>query len=88
MESNKFALLFVAMAAMLLAAAAPTATAARNEVMPFSILTNANFRNPLANIFSTDNPAQNCRTFGGCEKNSDCCSGVCVSVLAYSKICQ
>ncbi|KAL4313509.1 hypothetical protein GQ457_01G044790 [Hibiscus cannabinus] len=64
MECNKFVLLLVAMAVVLLASMPPTVTAARNEVMPFSIIViaiaNANIRNTFANIFSIDKPTENC----------------------------
>ncbi|KAK8629728.1 hypothetical protein V6N13_078557 [Hibiscus sabdariffa] len=57
MECKKLALLLVGMAAVLLSVMSPTVTAARNEVMTFSII---NIRNPLANLFLVDKPAENC----------------------------
>ncbi|KAK8612221.1 hypothetical protein V6N13_092340 [Hibiscus sabdariffa] len=94
MESDKFALLFVAMVAVLLAATAPTITAARNEVKSFSIIANAHIRNPFANIFfiDADNPAENCSpAYTVCFRDGACCSGKCVTVhLPYATIsvCQ
>ncbi|KAK8612241.1 hypothetical protein V6N13_092360 [Hibiscus sabdariffa] len=78
MESRKFALLLVAIAVVLLVATAPTVTAARNEVKPFSTIVNTGIRNPLANIFSVNSykPARNCYSGGtACKEDSDCCSG-------------
>ncbi|KAK8675036.1 hypothetical protein V6N13_033109 [Hibiscus sabdariffa] len=64
MDSNKFAFLFVAMAFMLLAATAPTVTASRNDIMPFSIIANAN---PNA-----------CLPYGAiCKIYTECCTGRC-----------
>ncbi|KAK8675059.1 hypothetical protein V6N13_033132 [Hibiscus sabdariffa] len=62
MGSNKCALALVAMAAILLFATAPTVTAARNEVMAFSVIPNANIRNPWANNFfvESNNAANHC----------------------------
>ncbi|KAK8675060.1 hypothetical protein V6N13_033133 [Hibiscus sabdariffa] len=81
MGSNKSALLLVAMAAMLLFATPPTVTAARNEVMPLSIIPNANIRNPLANFFlvESDNAANDCYPPGSgpCFGGMMCCSGKC-----------
>ncbi|KAK8612236.1 hypothetical protein V6N13_092355 [Hibiscus sabdariffa] len=82
MESNKFALLFVAMAVVFLVAAAPTVAAARNKVMAFDFIATANIRNPFANIFAvdTDKPAENCNISGSfCYSVSTCCSGKCTS---------
>ncbi|KAK8675034.1 hypothetical protein V6N13_033107 [Hibiscus sabdariffa] len=67
MDSNKFAFLFVAMAVMLLAATAPTVTASRNDIMPFSIIANAN---PNA-----------CLPYGAvCKIYTDCCTGRCAPI--------
>ncbi|KAK8675040.1 hypothetical protein V6N13_033113 [Hibiscus sabdariffa] len=86
MESNKFALLFVAMAAMILLATAPAVTAARNKINPFAIVVDANIRNPLANIFF----AKNCIDEGEyCGTNSECCSGRCVATdVAAIRLCD
>ncbi|KAK8612258.1 hypothetical protein V6N13_092377 [Hibiscus sabdariffa] len=83
MGSNKSALVLVAMAAMLLFASAPTVMAARNEVMPLSIIPNANIRNPLANIFfvESDNTANDCLpTVAPCFDGPTCCSGTCLHI--------
>ncbi|KAK8612276.1 hypothetical protein V6N13_092394 [Hibiscus sabdariffa] len=89
MEPNKFALLLVAMAVLLLAAAAPTVRAARNEIKPSSTSANANVRNPLPNSFPVDttNPAENCKpVLSLCVKHADCCSGRCLFLHAPQRI--
>ncbi|KAK8592058.1 hypothetical protein V6N13_062646 [Hibiscus sabdariffa] len=55
MECNKFPSLSVPMAAVLLAIMSPTVTAARNQVMFFSIITNANIRNLWPVFLSSTN---------------------------------
>ncbi|KAL4366921.1 hypothetical protein GQ457_05G032890 [Hibiscus cannabinus] len=82
MESNKFALLFLA---LVLAVAAPSVMAARNQVTPFSIIAVADadtdFENPLANVFFDDtrNAANSCYKRGHlCSKDRTCCSGKCL----------
>ncbi|KAK8687164.1 hypothetical protein V6N13_085996 [Hibiscus sabdariffa] len=66
MESKKFALLVVAMAAVLLIVGAPTVAAARNRIKPFSIITDAVFY------------AESCVAEGyPCTGNSQCCQGKC-----------
>ncbi|KAK8612237.1 hypothetical protein V6N13_092356 [Hibiscus sabdariffa] len=81
MECKKFALLLVAMAVVLLAAAAPTATAARHGVLPFSIITNTNIRNPFADIFVVGKPAEKCVPYREiCDGSVPCCIGACLTV--------
>ncbi|KAK8689688.1 hypothetical protein V6N13_088401 [Hibiscus sabdariffa] len=71
MECNKFALLLVAMAVVLLVTVSPTVMAARYKDMPFSIITHDGIRKPDENCLSNGsiclpwNPEQ-------------CCSGKCV----------
>ncbi|KAL4368406.1 hypothetical protein GQ457_05G032880 [Hibiscus cannabinus] len=72
MESNKFALLFLA---LVLAVAAPSVTAARNQVTPFSIIADADAdaKNPLANVFF-----DYCYPKGhACGFDNTCCTGKC-----------
>ncbi|KAL4308306.1 hypothetical protein GQ457_01G044930 [Hibiscus cannabinus] len=80
MGCNKFALLLVAMAVVLVAALPPTVTAARNEVMlPFSII---DIRNPFAGMFLVNKPAENCDPNGDfCGSDSQCCSGNCAETI-------
>ncbi|KAK8613833.1 hypothetical protein V6N13_101589 [Hibiscus sabdariffa] len=73
MESGKFALVMVAMAVVLSTATTPTVTAARKEAMPFSIVGNADIRNPFVNIFSVGKPAENCVSSGIVDACSECC---------------
>ncbi|KAK8675020.1 hypothetical protein V6N13_033093 [Hibiscus sabdariffa] len=87
MESNKFALLFLA---LVLAVAAPSVMAARNQVTPFSIIAVAdadtNFKNPLANVFFDDtrNAANLCiKTGNACAFQDTCCSGKC-TIIPFS----
>ncbi|KAK8631757.1 hypothetical protein V6N13_028536 [Hibiscus sabdariffa] len=84
MESKRFALLLAAMAVAVLAATAPTVTAARNGAMPFSIV---NIRNPFANIFGVQQPAENCYDSGysPCYEHLACCSGSCIFQVAETK---
>ncbi|KAK8592056.1 hypothetical protein V6N13_062644 [Hibiscus sabdariffa] len=79
MDCKKFASVLVPMAiCLLLATMSPTVTAARNGVMPFSIIGDANIRNPFAGVFYVDKPAENCYASGiVCVSNSDCCSRRC-----------
>ncbi|KAK8612234.1 hypothetical protein V6N13_092353 [Hibiscus sabdariffa] len=93
MESNKFALLFLAMAALLLAVAAPAVMAARNQVQPLSIIAvaNANFKNPLANVFFDDtrNAANICiPNYYPCNADFLCCSGKCTAVIGFAGYCS
>ncbi|XVF82816.1 hypothetical protein PTKIN_Ptkin16aG0080400 [Pterospermum kingtungense] len=66
MECRKFGFLLAAMAMLLLAMATPTVFAARNEVVPCFFNTNDvnNIRNPFANIFFIQKPAQNSKLQG------------------------
>ncbi|KAK8613827.1 hypothetical protein V6N13_101583 [Hibiscus sabdariffa] len=65
MECRKFALVMVAMAAVVLSTATtPTMTAARNEAILFFIVANADIRNPFVNIFSVGKLAENCVSSG------------------------
>ncbi|KAK8592059.1 hypothetical protein V6N13_062647 [Hibiscus sabdariffa] len=84
MDSNKFALILVGMAVVLLTAMAPTATAARNEVTPSAITTNTDIRNPFANIFLIYKPVENCKPVGAsCSDPSECCSGICLFPINF-----
>ncbi|KAK8675019.1 hypothetical protein V6N13_033092 [Hibiscus sabdariffa] len=79
MEANKFALLFLA---LVLAVAAPSGMAARNQVTPFSIIAvaDADFKNPLANVFF-----DYCFPKGqACAYDPTCCSGKCQYPTAFS----
>ncbi|KAK8629730.1 hypothetical protein V6N13_078559 [Hibiscus sabdariffa] len=76
MESNKFALILVAMAVVLLAAMAPTA---RNEVTPSAITTTTN-----TDTFLVYKPVENCKPVGAsCRDPSECCSGICLYPINF-----
>ncbi|XVF83017.1 hypothetical protein PTKIN_Ptkin16aG0098500 [Pterospermum kingtungense] len=82
MECKKYTFLLVAMAVVFLAWATPITLAARNEVVSFPLNTNdvANIRNPLANIFLVQKPAENCLPSGhtcGIFYSESCCGGDC-----------
>ncbi|KAK8617867.1 hypothetical protein V6N13_080772 [Hibiscus sabdariffa] len=84
MECRKFALVMVAMAVVLSTATTPTVTAARNGAMPFSIITEANIRNPFVGIFSVEKSAENCVLSGTVDGCSECCDpNRCVNLLIY-----
>ncbi|KAK8697310.1 hypothetical protein V6N13_113462 [Hibiscus sabdariffa] len=89
MESKKFAFLLVATVVVILGTVAPPVTAARNELMPWTIVTDGNIRNPFANIFWVDNiPAENCYKKGSYTINcSDCCSKRCATIQTPYPIC-
>ncbi|KAK8592057.1 hypothetical protein V6N13_062645 [Hibiscus sabdariffa] len=92
MECKKFASLLVPMAiCLLLAIMSPTVTAARNEARPFSIIANANIRNPLAGTFFVDKPAGDCLNVGRlCYDHAQCCSRMCLIYSTrppFAKIC-
>ncbi|KAK8612243.1 hypothetical protein V6N13_092362 [Hibiscus sabdariffa] len=87
MESNKFALLFLA---LVLAVAAPSVMAVRNQVTPFSIIAtadaDADFKNPLANVFfdDTQNAVISCIPRGkACDFDASCCSGRCFQLASF-----
>ncbi|KAK8689416.1 hypothetical protein V6N13_088137 [Hibiscus sabdariffa] len=91
MEGRKFALLSVAMAVLLLVTVAPTVMAARNEDMPFSIITGVNIRDPMADVFLVDGAGENCLASGKkCRYSApgDCCSGTCLYLSHGIGICS
>ncbi|KAK8617866.1 hypothetical protein V6N13_080771 [Hibiscus sabdariffa] len=83
MERTKFALLMVAMAVLLLTATTPTVTAARNRAMPFSIVANADIRNPFVWV---NKPAENCEPSGTVDDCSECCDpNRCLALPIYPR---
>ncbi|KAK8617864.1 hypothetical protein V6N13_080769 [Hibiscus sabdariffa] len=46
---------------------------ARNRAMPFSIVANANIRNPFVDVFSVNKPAEDCVSSGIVDDCSECC---------------
>ncbi|KAK8629743.1 hypothetical protein V6N13_078572 [Hibiscus sabdariffa] len=88
MESKKLGLLVVATAVVVLAAMAPPVTAARFELKPLSIITDANIRNPLANIYWVDMPVENCLKRGSFTGDcAECCSQKCQNFAGARPIC-
>ncbi|KAK8629731.1 hypothetical protein V6N13_078560 [Hibiscus sabdariffa] len=91
MECKKFASLLVPMAVVLLAIMSSAVTAGRNEVRPFSIITNADIRNPLVGTFFVDKPAEECLNVGRlCYDHAQCCSRMCLIYSTrppFAKIC-
>ncbi|KAK8675041.1 hypothetical protein V6N13_033114 [Hibiscus sabdariffa] len=78
---------------MNVAVAAPTVTAARNQVQLFSVIAmadpNANFKNPLANVFFDDtrNAANICLpNYSPCTAGFMCCSNKCLKLGAFSTV--
>ncbi|KAK8712767.1 hypothetical protein V6N13_147995 [Hibiscus sabdariffa] len=79
MERNKFALLLVAMAVVLLVTVAPTVKAARYKDVPFTIITDEDIRKPDENCVGTG---------GLCGPFADqCCTGRCVPISGPMGVC-
>ncbi|KAK8689690.1 hypothetical protein V6N13_088403 [Hibiscus sabdariffa] len=79
MERNRFALLLVAMALVLLVTVAPTVMAARYKDVPFSFITGDHIRIPDENCVGTG---------GLCVPFSDqCCTGRCTPVSGPMGMC-